>query len=139
MVGDTTGEASERHINDKGGLEKHHPSENCRARFTESCASFLIPMSLSIGRRGQLCGMILCYSSGLDELHFAKCIHPGSVDEIKKQADPAVVRTLKAKLGSYTVLRTIALDTPEVANPRVDDKTENDLRDTSLLNWQRVG
>src|SRR6201987_4095189 len=41
MVGDTTGEASERHINGKGGLEKHHPSENCRARFTESCASFL--------------------------------------------------------------------------------------------------
>jgi hypothetical protein len=26
MVGDTTGEASERHINDKGGLEKH-PSD----------------------------------------------------------------------------------------------------------------
>ena len=69
----------------------------------------------------------------LDELHFAKCIHPESVEEIKKHADPAVVRTLKVKLGSYTVLKTLALDTPEVARLRVHDKTENDTRDTSLL------
>ena len=98
MVGDTTGEASERHINDKGGLEKHHPSENCRARFTESCASLLMPTSLSTGRRGQLCGMISAYSSG----GWTNCTSPsafilGLVDEIKKHADPAVVRTLKAK------------------------------------------
>jgi predicted nucleic acid-binding protein len=69
----------------------------------------------------------------LDELHFTKCIHPGSVDEIKKHADPAVVQTLKVKLGSYSVLKTSAPETEAVANLRGEDKTPNDVLDTSLL------
>lgn len=69
----------------------------------------------------------------LDELRFAKCVHPGSLDEIKEHADPEVVRTLKVKLGSYNVLKTLAPDTPEIAGLRLDDKTDNDALDTSLL------
>ena len=34
----------------------------------------------------------------LDELNFIKCVHPGSLEEIKKHADPEVVRTLNVKL-----------------------------------------
>lgn len=69
----------------------------------------------------------------LDELHFAKCMHPGSLEEIKKHADPAVVRALTAKLGNYSVLKTLAADTPAVAGLRVTDKTDNDVLDTTLL------
>lgn len=69
----------------------------------------------------------------LDDLKYNKCVHPGSRDEIKKHADPEVVRTLKIKLGSYSVLKTLASDTPEIAALRADDQTDNDVLDTSLL------
>jgi hypothetical protein len=69
----------------------------------------------------------------LDELNFIKCVHPGSLEEIKKHADPEVVRTLNVKLGSYGVLKTLAPETPDVANLRVNDKSDNDGLDTSLV------
>lgn len=69
----------------------------------------------------------------LDKLKITKCIHPGSIEEIEKHADPEVVRTLKVKLGSYHVLRTLAPDTPQIANLRASDTTDNDKLDTSLL------
>jgi predicted nucleic acid-binding protein len=75
----------------------------------------------------------------LDELNFIKCVHPGSLDEIKKHADPEVIRTFKVKLGSYRVLKTLAPDTAEIANLRANDKTDNDALDTSLLAELAVG
>jgi len=69
----------------------------------------------------------------LDELKFTKHVHPGTLAEIRKHADAEVVRTLNAKLGSYKVLKTLAPDTPEVADLRIHDKTDNDVLDTSLL------
>jgi hypothetical protein len=69
----------------------------------------------------------------LDELHYIKCVHPGSLEEIKKHADSEVVRTLNIKLGSYKLLKTQAPDTPEITNLRVNDKTANDVLDTSLV------
>jgi hypothetical protein len=69
----------------------------------------------------------------LDELNFIKCVHPGSLEEIKKHVDPEVVHTLNVKLGSYKVLKTLAPDTPEVSNLRLNDTTDNDALDTSLL------
>lgn len=69
----------------------------------------------------------------LDDLKYDKCIHPDSVAEVKKHADPAVVRTLGVKLGSYRQLKTRAPDTPGVAYIRQDDRTPNDAIDTSLL------
>lgn len=69
----------------------------------------------------------------LEELKYERVVHPDSVDEVKKHADPAVVQTLERKLQSYKTLKTKAPDTPEVANLRVDDKTTNDAVDTSML------
>jgi predicted nucleic acid-binding protein len=69
----------------------------------------------------------------LDQLKYDKCIHPGSIEEIKKHADPEVVRTLEVKLGSYYVLKTLANDSVAILNLRRDDKSENDVLDTSLL------
>jgi hypothetical protein len=69
----------------------------------------------------------------LDQLGYDKCVHPDSVDEVKKHADPAVVRTLGIKLGSYKVLKTRAPDTPAITALRARDTTPNDAVDTSLL------
>lgn len=69
----------------------------------------------------------------IDQLHYEKWIHPGSLEEITKHADPEVVRTLEIKLGSYSVLKTTAPDTPEITEIRSSDKTPNDEVDTSLV------
>jgi hypothetical protein len=69
----------------------------------------------------------------LDTIGAQKCVHPWSRDEVNKHADPDVVRTLKAKIGSYHILQTIAPDTAEIAALRAHDRSENDRIDTSLL------
>lgn len=69
----------------------------------------------------------------LDDLKYQKLIHPDSVTEVKKHADPEVVRTLGVKLGSYRVLKTRAPDTPAVSQLRTEDRTPNDAIDTALL------
>lgn len=69
----------------------------------------------------------------MDQLRYEKWVHPGSLEEIERHADIDLVRTLRAKLGSYRAISTPALDTPEVAALRANDKTPNDLLDTSLL------
>jgi predicted nucleic acid-binding protein len=69
----------------------------------------------------------------LDQLKYEKCIHPDSVTEVRKHADPNVVHTLDVKLQSYNTLKTKAPDTPEIAALRADDRSANDVIDTSLL------
>lgn len=69
----------------------------------------------------------------LEKLKHEKLIHPASLGEMEKHADAAIVRSLKLKLGSYDVLRTLSADTPGIAALRVADKKENDQNDTSLL------
>ena len=51
---------------------------------------------------------------------------PYSVDEVKKHADPAVVRTFEMKLKSYKSLKTLAPDTPSVAQLGATAQTENE-------------
>jgi predicted nucleic acid-binding protein len=70
----------------------------------------------------------------LDRLHYTKCVHPLSVKEIRKHRDPNVVATFEIKLSSYTILRTQAPQSPEIAALRALDATENSRNDTSLLN-----
>jgi hypothetical protein len=69
----------------------------------------------------------------LDRLHAEKCIHPGSVEEIERHGDPQVVRSFRAKLASYHVLKTYAPELPEFTTLRAEDKTKNDQFDTTLL------
>ncbi|MBT9143662.1 MAG: hypothetical protein DDT32_01880 [Syntrophomonadaceae bacterium] len=71
----------------------------------------------------------------LDQLHYEKCIHPLTIEEISKHKDPRVVQTFQAKVGNYKTLNTIAPDTPEIAYIKANlDRSENDLNDSSLLN-----
>ena len=69
----------------------------------------------------------------LDRLGVDKVIHPDSLAELERHADPDVVRTLRRKLESYAVLRTRAPDTAQVRSLRAADVTPNDRVDTSLL------
>lgn len=69
----------------------------------------------------------------LDRLGYHKFVHPLSVKEIGRHADPAVVRTFNAKVQSYELLKTCAADTLSIAKLRERDQTANDSVDTSLL------
>ncbi|MBF0329951.1 MAG: hypothetical protein HQL10_12395 [Nitrospirae bacterium] len=70
----------------------------------------------------------------LDKLHYEKCIHPLSLDEIKKHQDASVVKTIHTKLKNYNTLKTEAPEDAEIAAIRKKyDSNENDSIDTSLL------
>ena len=69
----------------------------------------------------------------LDRLHWTKCVHPLTTDEIRKHRDPKVVATFDAKLKQYFELKTEAPESPEIQKLRLGDKDDNDRNDTSLV------
>ncbi len=71
----------------------------------------------------------------LDKLHYTKCVHPITLEELKKHADKDTVKTMEVKLGSYQLLNTVAdlhKDVESVSNNV--DGDGNDINDTALLN-----
>ena len=71
----------------------------------------------------------------LDNLHYTKCIHSVTVEEIEKHEDPKVRKSFKVKLGSYNVLKTKAPMSDavrQILEPL--DKNQNDLNDTTIVN-----
>lgn len=69
-----------------------------------------------------------------DKLHYEKCIHPLSLNEIRKHNDATIVETIEAKMQNYNLLKTEAPETPEIQSLRAShDHNENDEIDTSLL------
>lgn len=70
----------------------------------------------------------------LDKLHYEKCIHPVTIDEIKTYKDNDVVDTMKIKLENYNALKTISPDSPQISTLRASDKNVNDSNDTTILN-----
>lgn len=69
----------------------------------------------------------------IDKLHYEKCIHPATVEEINSFQDEEVVNTMKIKIVNYTVLKTLSQDTPETLYLNSLDKIQNDFNDTSIL------
>ena len=70
-----------------------------------------------------------------DKLHYEKCIHPLTLEEIEKHKDQKVIRTFKIKLDSYVLLKTEAPLTPLVANlSQRMDNSPKDINDTQLIN-----
>lgn len=71
----------------------------------------------------------------IDNLHYTKCVHPVSVEEINKYKDEEVRRAFNVKLDSYNVLQTEApfRGLIEGVSTR-EDKNQNDINDTKLLN-----
>jgi len=44
----------------------------------------------------------------LDKLHYTKCVHPLTADELNRHQDANTVKTMQVKLTNYQVLQTIA-------------------------------
>ena len=70
----------------------------------------------------------------IDRLHYEKCIHPLSIEEIRKHQDPSTVKSFEAKIKNYHELKTQAPEVPEISEIRKKyDDTDNDYIDTSIL------
>jgi hypothetical protein len=71
----------------------------------------------------------------IDKGKYTKCIHPLTIEEIKRYKDKATVEIFLIKIESYTLLKTVAPLSVEVEQLSLKiDKTENDRNDTLLLN-----
>lgn len=71
----------------------------------------------------------------LDRLKYIKCIHPLTVEELKKNLDPKTVKTMSVKLESYNILQTIApVNTQLNTISQKIDKNQNDINDSKLIN-----
>jgi rRNA-processing protein FCF1 len=69
----------------------------------------------------------------MDKLHYEKCIHPLTIEEIGSYQDEEVVNTMRVKIGNYNQLKTDSPETNQISILREIDKTRNDFIDTSLL------
>ena len=71
----------------------------------------------------------------LDKGRYSKCVHPITIEEIKKNSNKDTVKTLGTKLDSYELLKVASPMRREVIH--VSDKVDvnqNDINDTTLLN-----
>jgi predicted nucleic acid-binding protein len=71
----------------------------------------------------------------LDNLHYTKCIHPVTVEELGKHEDPKVRKSLELKLSSYNILKTKAPIADQVSSigNRLDENL-NDRNERFYLN-----
>ena len=71
----------------------------------------------------------------LDKGKYIKCIHPITIEEIRKNPNRSTVETFNIKLSSYEVLKTIAPSNSAISKlSEMFDNTENDKLDTKLIN-----
>src|SRR5450756_1525829 len=71
----------------------------------------------------------------LDRIHYEKCVHPVSIEEIEQHKDQRVRRSFAAKVASYHVLKTVAPMAVEVQSLSATlDSTTNDRNDSKILN-----
>lgn len=71
----------------------------------------------------------------LDRAKYVKCMHPCSIEELKKYADEKTVDTFMVKTSSYEIIEYPSPLCQDVKNVSTQvDITPNDLNDTSLLN-----
>jgi len=71
----------------------------------------------------------------MDRLHHDKCIHPATIEEIRRHGDVRVVKAFEAKITNYHELKTIAPDNDDIRSIRSRyDRNPNDHTDSSILN-----
>ncbi len=71
----------------------------------------------------------------LDKVKYTKCVHPITVEEIKKNSNKETGDTLTVKLESYQTIKTVASLADKVKVVCIGiDTTPNDTNDTALLN-----
>jgi predicted nucleic acid-binding protein len=71
----------------------------------------------------------------LDKAKYTKCIHPVTVGELQQHGDEKVAKTIRIKLESYSLLKTVAplADQVKAVSDEIDINL-NDRNDTKLLN-----
>ena len=71
----------------------------------------------------------------LDQLHYQKCIHPKTIEEIHRHKDKSVVSAFDAKITNYHQLKTLAPESNSISAIRAKyDRNDNDSTDTDILN-----
>jgi predicted nucleic acid-binding protein len=71
----------------------------------------------------------------LDKLHYTKCVHPLTAEELARNLNADTVKTMQVKLASYNVLQTPAPLNADVSEVSAKvDQQPNDFDDTKLLN-----
>lgn len=71
----------------------------------------------------------------LDQLHYQKCVHPKTIEEIRKHKDKSVVSAFEAKITNYHQLKTLAPESNTIISIRAKfDRNNNDSTDTDILN-----
>jgi hypothetical protein len=71
----------------------------------------------------------------LDKLHYTKCVHPLTIDELNRHKDAGTVKTMQIKLTNYQVMQTVAPLHDRVTQVSLAvDILSNDFDDTKLLN-----
>lgn len=71
----------------------------------------------------------------LDKGKYTKCVHPITIQEIRKNSNQLTAKTLAVKLESYEVLKTTTPLRPEIIDVSNSiDVNQNDKNDTILLN-----
>jgi len=71
----------------------------------------------------------------LDNLHYTKCIHSVTSEELEKHEDPKVRKSFQVKLSSYNILKTKAPISDKVRQILEQlDKNPNDRNDTLIIN-----
>lgn len=71
----------------------------------------------------------------LDRAKYIKCIHPATIEEIKKNTNKVIVQTFLTKMDSYEQIKIPSPFVTDVKNVSDEvDITDNDRNDTLLLN-----
>lgn len=71
----------------------------------------------------------------LDKLHYTKCVHPLTAEELNRNINPDTAKTMQLKLANYQVLKTEAPLHDKVKQVSANiDTVSNDFDDTKLIN-----
>lgn len=69
----------------------------------------------------------------LDKLHYDKCVHPWSVEELKRYKDKNMQELYETKLPAYTILKSVSVPQTDFLAQLPKEESANDKIDHQLL------
>ena len=69
----------------------------------------------------------------LDKLHYEKCIHPWSLEELKSYKDKNMQELYETKLPAYTILKSVSVPQEDFLAKMPKEESSNDKIDHQLL------
>lgn len=71
----------------------------------------------------------------LDKLHYTKCIHPVTIEELSGNSNRRTTETIIVKVENYYCLKTVASQHADVTHvSKTIDANQNDFNDTKIIN-----